>query len=168
MSDQRRQRRGRPKGTGINDWEKLLAIAAVMEKDPKLRVTTAIKQIGYTDPSTIRRLRDKFKASRELLLRTTKPSQSNRETIAVPAEELLSELLQSINSGSGKSGHTKKAKREKSQATSELHRPRSAATDYMVLGLRTSAVNSRFQSDTIRCLLSQPQLAQMAANMMVY
>ena len=68
MSDQRRQRRGRPKGSGINDWERLFAIATVMSNDPKLRVTTAIKQLGFTDPSVIRRLRDKFKANKNLLL----------------------------------------------------------------------------------------------------
>ena len=68
MSDKRRQR-GRPKGTGINDWERLLTIASVMEKDPTLKVTTAIKQLGFADPSVIRRLRDKFKANQKILTR---------------------------------------------------------------------------------------------------
>jgi hypothetical protein len=53
-------RRGRPPGTGKNDTDRLLKIAALMAADPALKPTTAIKQIGETDPSTIRRLRDKL------------------------------------------------------------------------------------------------------------
>jgi hypothetical protein len=53
-------KRGRPPGTGKNDTDRLLKIASLMAADPGLRPTTAIKQIGETDPSTIRRLRDKY------------------------------------------------------------------------------------------------------------
>jgi hypothetical protein len=53
-------KRGRPPGTGKNDTDRLLKIAALMSADPALKPTTAIKRIGETDPSTIRRLRDKF------------------------------------------------------------------------------------------------------------
>ena len=67
MSDTRRQR-GRPKGTGINDWERLLSVAAVMEKRPGMKVTTAIRELGFMDPSVIRRLRDKFNANRARLI----------------------------------------------------------------------------------------------------
>lgn len=52
--------RGRPKGSGINDQQKLDEIARLMSADPRMKPTTAIKAIGVTDPSTIRRLRDKF------------------------------------------------------------------------------------------------------------
>ena len=81
MSDKRRQR-GRPKGTGINDWERLLTIASVMEKDPTLKVTTAIKQLGFSDPSVIRRLRDKFKANRKILTRPRNRTPVRRPQIA--------------------------------------------------------------------------------------
>ncbi len=67
MSKKRRQR-GRPVGSGIDDWERLLTIASVMSADPRLKVTTAIKELGFSDPSVIRRLRDKFKANRSVLL----------------------------------------------------------------------------------------------------
>jgi len=77
MSDQRRQKRGRPKGSGIDDWERLLAIAALMENDPKLLPTTAIKQLGFSDPSTIRRLRDKFRINRAALLRSSETNTDN-------------------------------------------------------------------------------------------
>lgn len=54
-------RRGRPKGTGIDDLAPLLQIAALMADNPDLKPTTAIRRLGITEPSVIRRLRDKFK-----------------------------------------------------------------------------------------------------------
>jgi hypothetical protein len=60
-------KRGRPPGTGKNDTDRLLKIAALMAADPALKPTTAIKQIGETDPSAIRRLRDKYNEQHALL-----------------------------------------------------------------------------------------------------
>lgn len=57
-------RRGRPKGTGIDDRVPLIQIAALIAADPELKPTTAIRRIGVTEPSVIRRLRDKFKVFR--------------------------------------------------------------------------------------------------------
>jgi hypothetical protein len=54
-------RRGRPKGTGIDDNERLTQLDAMLRIQPDLRPTTAIRQMGYSDPSAIRRLRDKYK-----------------------------------------------------------------------------------------------------------
>ena len=54
-------RRGRPKGSGLDDRAQLRRIEALLDADPELRPTTAIKALGITDPSTIRRLRDKLK-----------------------------------------------------------------------------------------------------------
>lgn len=53
-------RRGRPKGSGIDDQKFLKEIAAMIAAKPDLKPTTAIKALGITDPSAIRRLRDKF------------------------------------------------------------------------------------------------------------
>lgn len=53
-------RRGRPKGSGIDDQKFLNEIAAMIAARPDLKPTTAIKALGITDPSAIRRLRDKF------------------------------------------------------------------------------------------------------------
>jgi hypothetical protein len=61
-------KRGRPPGTGKNDTDRLRKIAALMAADPGLKPTTAIKQIGETDPSTIRRLRDKFHEQQSALV----------------------------------------------------------------------------------------------------
>jgi hypothetical protein len=59
--------RGRPKGTGLNDAAQLRAIAGLLAADPALKPTTAIKTLGISDPSIIRRLRDKYHAEAESL-----------------------------------------------------------------------------------------------------
>jgi hypothetical protein len=56
-------RRGRPKGSGLDDTDQLKRVARMLEADPGLKPTTAIKAIGISDPSTIRRLRDKLRGS---------------------------------------------------------------------------------------------------------
>jgi len=60
--DQKKRRRGRPFGTGIDDTSHLDAIARLMAEHPSLSPTTAIRMLGISDRSVIRRLRDKFKA----------------------------------------------------------------------------------------------------------
>jgi|GEM_PF-6338908 len=59
MSETKR-RRGRPRGTGIDDSLRLLEIRRFHESHPHLKPTTVIKALGYRDQSTIRRLRDKY------------------------------------------------------------------------------------------------------------
>lgn len=54
-------RRGRPKGSGIDDRAILREVATRISADPLLKPTTAIKAAGVSDPSSIRRLRDKFR-----------------------------------------------------------------------------------------------------------
>jgi hypothetical protein len=63
MSD-RKLPRGRPKGSGIDDRAKLRELSTLIAANPELRPTTAIKSVGITDPSAIRRLRDKYNAAR--------------------------------------------------------------------------------------------------------
>ncbi len=52
--------RGRPKGTGRDDSAILQSLQHLVKGNPALKPTTAIKSMGVTDPSAIRRLRDKF------------------------------------------------------------------------------------------------------------
>lgn len=52
--------RGRPKGTGLDDRVLLQSIIQLIEANPDLKPTTAIRSIGISNPSAIRRLRDKF------------------------------------------------------------------------------------------------------------
>jgi hypothetical protein len=54
-------RRGRPKGTGIDDSARLERIAELLRLHPDFKPTTAIRSMGFCDPSAIRRLRDKYK-----------------------------------------------------------------------------------------------------------
>lgn len=68
MEEEKRPR-GRPKGTGIDDLDRLYAIGKLIGDEPDLRPTTAIKRLGYKDPSTVRRLRDKFNAKRDMIMR---------------------------------------------------------------------------------------------------
>ena len=63
-----RPSRGRPKGSGIDDRQQLGAIARLIASNPDLKPTTAIRAIGVSDPSVIRRLRDKFNVVRTELM----------------------------------------------------------------------------------------------------
>ncbi len=55
-------RRGRPKGSGLDDTQVLRRIAHVLQTNAGMSPTTAIKQAGINNPSVIRRLRDKLKS----------------------------------------------------------------------------------------------------------
>lgn len=73
MSELKSQR-GRPKGSGIDDRAVLREIAGLINADPSLKPTTAIRSIGVADPSVIRRLRDKFQQCRaELMTELSSP-----------------------------------------------------------------------------------------------
>ena len=67
MADTKPQR-GRPKGSGINDDRRLQDIARLLVAEPGLKPTTAIRSLGYSNPSAIRRLRDKLNADLDNLL----------------------------------------------------------------------------------------------------
>jgi hypothetical protein len=54
------RKRGRPKGTGIDDRQVLNKIADLIVANPAIKRTSAIKKVGITNPSIVRRLRDKF------------------------------------------------------------------------------------------------------------
>jgi methylphosphotriester-DNA--protein-cysteine methyltransferase len=54
-------KRGRPEGSGINDKIWLRELSHLIRLNPAVRPTTAIRKLGVTDPSTIRRLREKYK-----------------------------------------------------------------------------------------------------------
>lgn len=58
-----RARRGRPKGSGLDDHAQLDAIRRMLAAKPGMKPTTAIRAAGISDPSTIRRLRDKLRNS---------------------------------------------------------------------------------------------------------
>lgn len=57
------RRRGRPKGSGIDDGARIADIRARLDADASLTPTAAIRACGIADPSAIRRLRDKLSAA---------------------------------------------------------------------------------------------------------
>lgn len=81
--------RGRPKGTGVNDRARLEAISCLIEKNPGMKPTTAIRTIGISDPSAIRRLREKLKAERqELELRAPSVPQAQPSSPETPSTQV--------------------------------------------------------------------------------
>ena len=73
-------RRGRPIGTGIDDSDRIARLAELLKIQPDLRPTTAIRVMGFADPSTIRRLRDKYKA----LQTSTTAAPNNSDALHAP------------------------------------------------------------------------------------
>jgi hypothetical protein len=52
--------RGRPKGSGIDDTGRIARLKDLLQSNPDLKPTTGIRLMGITDPSIIRRIRDKY------------------------------------------------------------------------------------------------------------
>lgn len=74
-------RRGRPRGTGIDDSDRIARLAELIRVKPGLKPTTAIRAMGIADPSIIRRLRDKY----SVYLRETEAQVLNMPRAAAPA-----------------------------------------------------------------------------------
>lgn len=98
--------RGRPKGSGINDHDILLKIAGHCVAEPSLKRTTAIKRCGITNPSVIRRLRDKFAEQETQLLAE---AQAAAAATSTPAEPKSKSRGGKVN-GSPAAPQTKKGK----------------------------------------------------------
>ncbi len=79
---EKRTCRGRPKGSGIDDRKRLAAIARLIASDPELKPTTAIRNLGISDPSIIRRLRDKFNSARAELMKDLAAASATEATVA--------------------------------------------------------------------------------------
>ena len=164
MSDKRRQR-GRPKGSGINDWERLLTIASLMEKNPKLKVTTAIKELGFTDPSVIRRLRDKFKANQRVLMRPAKKRAAAAEASPTGFHDKAGGIAASPLTARS-SSDTKRSLTVEELAAAPVNdndrpvvRSPFATNDFaecMVLGFKSYAMVTGIQAEILRSVLGHP------------
>jgi hypothetical protein len=87
-----KSKRGRPVGTGIDDSDRIARLLELIKTQPHLKPTTAIRVMGFSDPSTIRRLRDKFKAFQQtqanataLTPSTGAPRASRKSDAVIPA-----------------------------------------------------------------------------------
>ena len=81
-------RRGRPLGTGIDDSDRIARLAELLRIQPGLKPTTAIRVMGFSDPSAIRRLRDKYK----LYAKTSGAGSSAAVTYTSPASTIARSL----------------------------------------------------------------------------
>lgn len=78
--------RGRPKGSGIDDDKIIAKINKLLAKDSSLKPTTAIKAVGITDASSIRRLRDKLKSGAPVKRAAAKSKKPAAKKKAAPAK----------------------------------------------------------------------------------
>lgn len=69
--------RGRPKGSGIDDSARIARLRAILQSNPELKPTTGIRRLGITDPSAIRRIRDKYN------LALSREAAAKAQTVAV-------------------------------------------------------------------------------------
>lgn len=69
--------RGRPKGSGLDDAGSLAAIGKMITANPGMKPTTAIKALGITNPSAVRRLRDKYQQSIATSMQTSNTPATN-------------------------------------------------------------------------------------------
>ena len=103
-------KRGRPKGTGLDDRAHLVAIASLISQSKELKPTTAIKSLGISNPSTIRRLRDKFNLERdELLAHIDEQKTQIKETRSLgdtPSDEECSTLSAAQKAAQGTAAST--------------------------------------------------------------
>lgn len=130
-----KRQRGRPKGTGINDRDTLMRIAEIVAANPSLKPTTAIKQAGITNPSTIRRLRDKFSEQGDQLIaearaRQTSTVSANAATASAARPRInatvnpATKVSQRISSlASSLSGPALQPSQPRSQTTNAARRP---------------------------------------------
>ena len=72
--------RGRPRGTGLDDRAVLKSVIELIATHPEMKPTTAIRSVGVSDPSAIRRLRDKFHLTQRSLKTVSAKRRAESET----------------------------------------------------------------------------------------
>jgi hypothetical protein len=77
--------RGRPKGSGVDDASALAAVAELIAANPGMKPTTAIKALGITNPSAVRRLRDKYQQRVAPEMKASPPAVNNVITLSTRA-----------------------------------------------------------------------------------
>lgn len=116
-------RRGRPKGSGIDDRARLASIAALLAAEPGLKPTTAIKRIGVSDPSVIRRLRDKFHAARAELMAELRAS-SQPAAVTAPRPRAAHHVETRVESASASASVSPKMQPPTAAVCASVEEPR--------------------------------------------
>jgi len=158
-------RRGRPKGSGLDDRGQLVAIAALIAKNPDLKPTTAIKSLGVSDPSTIRRLRDKyrkFQNTSEISTSQTKPKLDIQPKKSAKSAE-RAKALSKVKTSTPKVNSARQPRSPKpmSATASEnaLGEPSSWLNSWTAFGLQTLATTIDVQIAAGRSVLALPPVA---------
>ncbi len=158
-------RRGRPKGSGLDDNGQLVAIAALIAKDPELKPTTAIKSLGISDPSTIRRLRDKyrkFQSSAEIASSEPRTELDHQPKKSAKSTERVRALSKTTTSAP--KAHTARQPRspkpmQAGGSENSLGEPSSWLNSWTALGLQTFATTIEVQIAACQNIMSLPPVA---------
>ena len=152
-------RRGRPKGSGLDDSGYLASIATLIDNDPNLKPTTAIKSLGISDPSTIRRLRDKyrkFKATSEI---------QKQEFDHQPKKSMASvDRARALKVATTSRPQTHVARQPRSPkpgsaSADQLSEPASWLNTWTSLSLQTLSTTMEIQMAAMRNLIAYPPVA---------
>lgn len=122
--------RGRPKGSGLDDAKALATITAMLAADRAMRPTTAIKRAGVTNPSTIRRLRDKLREAGESPARVPAAAlaSSRPQTVTAELPETASPIIDRP-AVDRPAAATAPASDDSAQPSSRKHPPLAAETE---------------------------------------
>jgi len=147
-------KRGRPKGTGINDHDILLKIAHLMAATPNMKRTTAIKQVGITNPSVVRRLRDKYQElEHSLLAEVSAINGKSRITIETTAKAEASKKAKAAQSTATASAPRAAAGQQVREEA--IHATSQQKTSSANQGLSADPLAALFEGLTIETLVSQ-------------
>ena len=158
-------RRGRPKGSGLDDSGQLVAIAALIAQNPDLKPTTAIKSLGVSDPSTIRRLRDKyrkFQNTAEITTSETNTKLNNQPKKSVKSAE-RAKALSKVKTSTPKINAARQPRSPKpvsaSASDAALGEPSSWLNSWTALGLQSLATTIDVQIAACRNFMLLPPVA---------
>jgi hypothetical protein len=145
-------RRGRPKGSGLDDRTQLEHLRKLLDRDPALKPTTAIKSLGISDPASIRRLRDKLRAGPDGIAVPTGTSEGGGSGMTRNAQS--ASLRDSNGTAQDGAAHV---------ADSMSSRAQDAAVEWFAqwygLGLRALSTTVEAQLAAFETMLRAPQVA---------
>lgn len=162
----------------INDIDKLISIADLLARNPDMKRTTAIKAMGISDPTTIRRLRTKLSSNlRGKYLPSTPPDKDgdslDRQIVALKTisqkgtklkssskKQPLKPKANSTETKSSKSNHSVNKNIEKPDIVSCFFSANLAAGQAM-LQMQYKMMSFAFQASPLACYLRNQELIRL-------